>query len=57
MSESQNGTWRNEPASGEGPVFYNGVSDIENAAGDVNATWNQYKSHQTAKNYIWNWKT
>ena len=46
----------NRPVMKLAPVLYDGVSEIENRAGDVGATSNQLKSHQTARNNLWNWK-
>ena len=48
----------NRPVVQWAPVFCDVVSEIQNRAGDVGATSNPqicYKSHQTARNNVWNW--
>ena len=42
----------NRPVVKLAPVFYDGVSEIKNRAGDVGAASNQLKNHQKARNNV-----
>ena len=46
----------NQPAVKLAPVFYDGVSEIENRAGDVGTTSNQLQKPLDSKNNVWKWK-